>query len=660
MPAFGSFPAARSWRCDKIIETVRAVEAEVVESTNEVVESKAALLLSAALDTRRMPAVNILAYAGGVMKVSPWGDIVIDLAGLGVAGSVAILSDHDSSRRGVVGHGEAAVKGGRLVVAGCISAGGQAAREIVDAARNGFPWQASVGVEVLEYRRIAAGETVQVNGQACKASVGGLVLVERGRLREVSIVGLGCDSATTVAIAASKNKENAMGAAGTMGGAVMGVMEAEGKGGVVVDACDTTVEASEAQRQADIKRVCRGRHPTIEARAIAESWNINQVELAVLRANRPAPPFNGHYVRPSGPLVLEAALLSHMGKVSLGEKVLGPAAMEAATRMGTANMLDLCRAALQMDMVDVPRGRMEMVKASLSTYSLPTALGNVANKVLLDAYNETPSTWRAFCAIRSVSDFKTNTAIRPSFLGGLERVAHGGELKHGTVGEWTMQYAIDTFGKLLSVDRRDIINDDLGVFNDSAAALGRAAMRKLSDLVYDVLLSNAGNFFGDGNANYFDGADSNLSMVSLAKAITLMRTQTDTEGNNLDLKPATLLVGPELEPMARALLNSEFIQRAVDVPTGNSLRQAVNLEVEPRLSNTKKYGKAASAKHWYLFAAPYASTQIVAFLNGQQFPTTEFFGLEQTVERLAVSWRVYFDFGSALCDPRAAVRSKGQ
>jgi len=88
--------------------------------------------------------------------------------------------------------------------------------------------------------------------------------------------------------------------------------------------------------------------------------------------------------------------------------------------------------------------------------------------------------------------------------------------------------------------------------------------------------------------------------------------------------------------------------------------QTLNLEVEPRLSNTKKYGKAASAKHWYLFAAPYASTQIAAFLNGQQFPTTEFFGLEQTVERLAVSWRVYFDFGSALCDPRAAVRSKGQ
>jgi hypothetical protein len=61
-----------------------------------------------------------------------------------------------------------------------------------------------------------------------------------------------------------------------------------------------------------------------------------------------------------------------------------------------------------------------------------------------------------------------------------------------------------------------------------------------------------------------------------------------------------------------------------------------------------------------LFAAPSASPMIVAFLNGKQTPTTEFFGLDQTVEKLCVSWRVYHDFGAALCDYRAAVRSAGE
>ena len=51
---------------------------------------------------------------------------------------------------------------------------------------------------------------------------------------------------------------------------------------------------------------------------------------------------------------------------------------------------------------------------------------------------------------------------------------------------------------------------------------------------------------------------------------------------------------------------------------------------------------------------------VVAFLQGQQAPTVEFFGLDHEVNRLAVSWRCYHDFGTALVDPRAAVRSAGE
>jgi hypothetical protein len=51
---------------------------------------------------------------------------------------------------------------------------------------------------------------------------------------------------------------------------------------------------------------------------------------------------------------------------------------------------------------------------------------------------------------------------------------------------------------------------------------------------------------------------------------------------------------------------------------------------------------------------------IVAFLNGQQSPKVEYFGLNQTVDTLGVSWRVYHDFGAALCDPRAALMVAGE
>ncbi|HOM53911.1 MAG TPA: hypothetical protein PLV57_22465, partial [Phycisphaerae bacterium] len=165
------------------------------------------LLLEAAVDMRKLPTVSILAYTGGIMKVPGWGNIVIDLSNLDASSGVAILSDHDSSRRGVVGHGSAQVRDNRLIVTGSISATSQAATEIVSSSRNGFPWGASVGVEVLERRHVRAGETLHINGKTIKAPEGGLTLVTQGRLREVSIVGLACDGDTVVSIAASQGRK---------------------------------------------------------------------------------------------------------------------------------------------------------------------------------------------------------------------------------------------------------------------------------------------------------------------------------------------------------------------------------------------------------------------------------------------------------------------
>ena len=53
-----------------------------------------------------------------------------------------------------------------LLVSGLISGTGEAINQIVDSAKNGFRWQASVGVEVIEQTRIKAGEKIAVNNQA--------------------------------------------------------------------------------------------------------------------------------------------------------------------------------------------------------------------------------------------------------------------------------------------------------------------------------------------------------------------------------------------------------------------------------------------------------------------------------------------------------------
>jgi hypothetical protein len=623
--------------------------------TDDMLFTAATVDLNAGVGKR--PTISILAYSGGLMRVPAWGDVALDLDGLDASGQIALLADHDARVSGVVGHGTAEAREGKLLVSGVVSGAGEAAKQIVVMTRGGFQFQASVGVTPTEHERVRPGEAVEVNGRTLSAA-GGFTLVRKGKLREVSVTPLGADANTSVAIAASRRNKERMN---------MDVHEVD----------EQTIRADERERLTQIDTLCRGpgsasgdwganqkKVNDLKASAIAGEIEISDLSaqlLNMLRESRPTISGVRQSVSVGSVTTLEAAVLNRMGLSELGEESLGALAMQHGEGLRASHALDLCRAALRLDGVDEPHGREEMVRAALSTYSLPTALGNVANKLLLDAYTDAPATWRSFAAVRSAGDFKDQTAIRPSFTGSLQPVAPGGELRHGGVDEWTATYRVDTFGKVLSIDRRDLINDDLSMFDQTARAFGQAAMRRLNDLVFQVLLDNAGGFFSVANGNLLEGVDTAIGIDSLAAAITAMLTQRDDEGNDLDLRPRTLLVPPELQPTAKAILESEFIQQIAEKqPTGNSLRRAVSIEVEPRLNNDAKYGSAASDKHWYLFSAPSNAAIVVAFLQGKQSPTVEFFGLEQDVNRLAVSWRVYHDFGAALVDPRAAVRSKGE
>lgn len=589
------------------------------------------------------PTVNIVAYTGGLMVVPGWGPVAIDLTGLDAgAAQVSILADHDSSLKGIVGHGQAAVTGGKLLVQGTITGATEAARQVVELAKGGFRFQASVGVAPTDYERIRGNESLLINGRTVQSPAGGFTLVKASVLREVSIVAIGADANTSVAIAA-QGKETTM------------TNELETADDI------RSAALSETERINAIRAACAGRHGEIEARAIGDGWDAQRTRLEVLRADRPSTPrsLNTYSGAPSRD-VLEAAVLTHMGCDHLAEKHLGATAAQQARDLRAASLIDLCRTALRIDGRDAPSNRDSMIRAALSTYSLPVALGNAANKLLMESYTESPATWRSFAAIRSANDFKEHTGIRPTDSGELKQLPPGGEIQHGSVKEMTYPYRIDTFAKMLGIDRRDIINDDLSMFDETARALGRAAMRSLSDLVYQVLLTNAGPFFSAPHANYETGVTTALASAALGKGIAKMLAQRDDENRDLDIRPRVLLVPPELQQTAKELLMSDFIQRANnDLPTGNALKNALTLEVEPRLSNTARF-TGTSAKAWYLFSSPNDAALIVAFLQGQQQPTVEFFGLDAEINRLQVSWRVYFDYGAALADYRAAYKAKGE
>jgi hypothetical protein len=607
----------------------------------------APLKIEAAASGKR-PKISILAYSGRVMPVGSHGDVVIDLAGLELPTSLTLLADHDNSINAVIGSGSPAVASGNLTVVGSV-ADSEAGNKVVQLARDGVALQASVGAEPIEAPTfVKAGESIHVNGRTIKADRP-FKLFSKTRLREVTITPNGADHNTAVQISAKRRSDEMTTATPTAD-----EIRAEQRERL------KTIEATTAgQWGANQSRV-----DAIKAKTIGGEMEVEEMKselLGIMRASRPTAP----NVSPGQSGVadldaIQAKLMIRAGMADLAEETYGARACHAADQIRGGSLVEIAARFLEMEHQTPSRNQNEMIKAAFSTMPLETAFGAVVNKVLESVYRESRASWRAFCSIRSARNFHSHTGVRPSFVGALEQIGPDGEIKHGTLSEATFPWSIGTYAKQLSVTRQDIINDDLSFLDETAPLMARIASRKLSDLVCTTLLG-AGTFFSSSNGNKLTAA---LDSTSFGAALASMRTQRDAEGNDLDINPAVLLVAPELEDAAKKILESQNVayiagtdQTATEErATGNPHRNAVRLEVEPRLSNTGKFA-TTDAADWYLFGSPADAPMIVGFLDGQQTPTVEFFGIDHDVNTLGVAWRVYQDFGAALGDYRAAFMS---
>ena len=163
-------------------------------------------------DTPKPKRFSMTAYNGGPMQVSAYGPpVVIDLAGITAKAPTPILRDHDQGR--VIGHADQVDVGtSTLKLSGIVSGAGPDATEVVAAAGNGFPWQASVGARPDKLEFVGEGVNTKVNG---KTFTGPLYVARKSTLGEVSFVALGADRKTRAKVAASaardfRTKENDM------------------------------------------------------------------------------------------------------------------------------------------------------------------------------------------------------------------------------------------------------------------------------------------------------------------------------------------------------------------------------------------------------------------------------------------------------------------
>lgn len=335
-----------------------------------------------------------------------------------------------------------------------------------------------------------------------------------------------------------------------------------------------------------------------------------------------------------------------------GETLEKPAS--GATELAGYSLRELARKSLTVARKPDGGQVMEMLGRALTTSDLPYILAAAANKALAKGYNMSEETWQIWCDTGSVSDFKTNSAVRASETQGLDEVPEGGEYKYDKVSESREQYSIATYGKIFPITRQTLINDDLGALTDIPMKHGRAAKRKIGDIAYAVLTGNAA--MGDGidlfhasHGNYIAaGSGAVPGSVTIAAAVLAMGTQKDLDGvTNLNIEPKFLIAPKALEFGTEVFFNSNNFSDNSTVATDStfaSTRNNIYANRYIRVYDSRL--DTADAAAWYMAAAK-GDTVKVFFLNGVQNPWME---IKQGWNVDGVEFKIRIDAGAKAMD----------
>lgn len=665
---------------------------------------------------------SMMAYTGGPMQVAAYGPpVAIDLSGLTAKAPIPILANHDPTQV-VGHADEIDVQASSLKLSGLISGAGPAAAEVQASAARGFPWRASVGARPDKLEFVGEGVSTKVNGKtltgplyvARKSTLGevsfvavaadsrtsakvaasaaptrkdvsmefqewveamGLVLAE---LRDDQVAKL--QAKYDAELKAAQKKQQIEGGAGPAKPEppkfdIRGIILAYEKHVASVQAKAASYTGKiEASKLAEIQATAGTKAAELKAQSLQEEWAPTRLEVELVKAHAATEVELIKAEMPQGPAihgstrdmsahVIEAAFALSCG-LQNAEKYYKPEVLEAADKhhrgIGLQELLMMhAMQAGYTGRFTLSDGNLrEVLKAAFSIHSLTTLLTSTGNKILLDGFMSVPQSWRSVAAVRTVTDFKQVTAYRMNATLDYEEVGPGGEIQHGTLSQETVTHQAKTYARMLALTRTDIINDDLGAFNDLRARLGLGAAIKMNKVFWTAWLAaySGAAFWTAARGNLVTSAA--LAETGLGTAVKAFRDMAGPDGNMMNLEPDRILVPTALEVTARKLYVSQE-QRdttaSTKFPTANIYFNRFNPIVIPELGNSAYTGYSATT--WYMLCDPaILASAAMCFLNGQQSPTIE--STDADFNTLGIQYRGYHDFGADMTEYRASVAAE--
>lgn len=294
-----------------------------------------------------------------------------------------------------------------------------------------------------------------------------------------------------------------------------------------------------------------------------------------------------------------------------------------------------------------------------TTSMFPILLEHVMNGTLQAAYLTTPDTWRRFCGVGSVVDFREHPRYLRGTFGELDDLTESGEIKRKAIPDGAKEtIKATTKANIVALTRQAIVNDDLGVFSFVMTDLGRASKLSVELAVYRLLAQNSGlgPIMSDGKT-LFHADHGNMAAIGGAPSVetfdamrVLMAQQKDVSGNEvLDIRPAVWHGPIGIGGDARVINDAVY-----DPDTANKLQKPN--KVRGLFTDIVDTARMTGTR-WNAFADPGTNPALeVVFLNGNQEPMLdqrEAWGTDGS------EWKVVFDFGVGALNWRSAGTNAG-
>lgn len=287
---------------------------------------------------------------------------------------------------------------------------------------------------------------------------------------------------------------------------------------------------------------------------------------------------------------------------------------------------------------------------SMGSSDFPILLANVANKILMSAWEEEPTTYQEWCSEGDVNDFKENTFVHLGGFGNLKDLKELGELKKAGIKESKETGKIGSKGLTITLSREAIINDDLGGFTRMIQSLVQSARRTLNADVYGVLTGSTYKT-NDGVA-LFHSTHKNLASsgtaitdASLTAGELAMGTQKGLNDENLNISPYFMITGPKKYREGKQVLSS------TSVPGTDNNSGTVNTWAG-ELTQIKDGN--ITGNDWYL-AAKNGSVKVLFLAGTGRKPIVE----ETSRSLSGVTFTVVYDYGVMVENHRTLYKNPG-